>query len=152
MYTYYGGKIMGMVYTEIILKNAGDEIRVADGHLKEQDIRQMTVRALVDTGASDMVIDEDTRARLGLRIAKQSAVTFADGSKAEYQVTEPIKVCWKDRDAISRAVVLPHADEVLLGALPLEGMDLMVHPKTQEVVGVHGDKALFVVYSCRGSD
>jgi hypothetical protein len=33
----------------------------------------------------------------------------------------------------------------LLGAYPLEGMDLMVHPKNQEVIGAHGDKRLNVV-------
>ena len=33
----------------------------------------------------------------------------------------------------------------LLGALPLEAMDLMVHPKTQEIVGAHGDTVRYVV-------
>jgi clan AA aspartic protease len=137
---------MGMVRTEITLKNAGDKVRVECGLIKEKDIRQMTVTALIDTGASDLVINEDTRAQLGLGITKTSTVTLADGSKEAYQVTEPIEVHWKDRDAVSRALVLPDADEILLGALPLESMDLMVHPKRQEVVGVHGDKAQYVVY------
>ena len=36
-------------------------------------------------------------------------------------------------------MVIPGAQEVLFGALALEGMDLMVNPVTQEVVGVHGE-------------
>jgi hypothetical protein len=32
-----------------------------------------------------------------------------------------------------------------MGAFPLEGLDLMIHPKTQEVVGAHGDKIRNVV-------
>jgi hypothetical protein len=36
-------------------------------------------------------------------------------------------------------VVIPGAEFVLLGAIPLEFMDLMVHPAKQELVGVHGD-------------
>jgi hypothetical protein len=36
-------------------------------------------------------------------------------------------------------------EDVLLGALPLEGMDLIVDPLKQEVAGAHGDKARSVV-------
>jgi hypothetical protein len=42
-------------------------------------------------------------------------------------------------------VVLPGEKEILLGAYPLEGMDLMIHPQRQEVVGAHGDTARNVV-------
>jgi hypothetical protein len=42
-------------------------------------------------------------------------------------------------------VVLPGEEDILLGALALEGMDLMIHPLGQEVVGAHGDKARSVV-------
>ncbi|GHT73722.1 hypothetical protein FACS1894124_2530 [Spirochaetia bacterium] len=137
---------MGMVHTEITLKNVGDVTNVQRGIINETGVRQITVTALIDTGASDLVINEATRAQLGLSITKRSSVTLADGSREEYQVTEPVEIHWKDRDTVSRALVLPNADEILLGALPLESMDLMVHPKSQEVVGVHGDKARYVVY------
>jgi hypothetical protein len=42
-------------------------------------------------------------------------------------------------------VVLPGEEDILMGACPLEGLDLMIHPKTREVVGVHGGKKLNVV-------
>jgi hypothetical protein len=38
--------------------------------------------------------------------------------------------------------VLPHADEILLGAIPLEGMDLIVDLRAGAVVGRHGDQIL----------
>ena len=40
-------------------------------------------------------------------------------------------------------MIIPGAKKVLFGALPMEAMDLMVNPVTQEVVGVHGDKEEF---------
>jgi hypothetical protein len=43
-------------------------------------------------------------------------------------------------------MVIPGAEVVLLGALALEGMDLMVNPTTQEVVGVHGDEIEYITY------
>ncbi|GMO56713.1 MAG: hypothetical protein Ta2G_16510 [Termitinemataceae bacterium] len=136
---------MGMVATEITLKNVGDEIRVRHGKIRE--IRQMTVTALVDTGAIGLVINEDARIKLGLDIEKTNKTTLADGSFVDYGVTEAIKVCWKNRDAVTRAVVLPKAKNILLGALPLEEMDLMVHPQKQEVVGVHGEEELYGIYT-----
>jgi hypothetical protein len=58
---------------------------------------------------------------------------------------EPVKVCWKNRSMTCEAVILPDADEVLLGAIPLEGMDLMVDPIAEKVVGRHGDTALYTL-------
>jgi hypothetical protein len=37
-------------------------------------------------------------------------------------------------------MVIPGAETVLLGAIALEGMDLMIHPARQELTGVHGDE------------
>jgi hypothetical protein len=56
-----------------------------------------------------------------------------------------VVVRWKDREAACEAVVLPGESEILLGVYPLEGMDLMVHPQCQEVVGAHGDTMRIVV-------
>jgi hypothetical protein len=42
--------------------------------------------------------------------------------------------------------VLPGTDEVLLGAIPLEDMDLIVDPKNQKLVGAHGDEPLALIY------
>jgi clan AA aspartic protease len=133
---------MGLVHAEITLKNAGDAHNAFQGTLRDEDVHQTTIQALVDTGSSDLVIDEDTCARLGLQIRESRTVTLADGSKSTTQLTEPVEIWWKDRTAVVYALVLPKTDEILIGALPLEAMDVMVHPKKQELVGVHGDKQM----------
>ncbi|MDR0645263.1 MAG: hypothetical protein LBG05_10260, partial [Treponema sp.] len=74
-----------------------------------------------------------------------SETTLAGGVKVFSQITEPVRIYWKDRRAACEAVVLPSEEDVLLGALPLEAMDLMVHPQRQEVIGAHGDKIRNVV-------
>jgi hypothetical protein len=43
------------------------------------------------------------------------------------------------------ALVVEDATEILLGVLPLEGLDLMVDPVNQKLVGVHGDQPMFLV-------
>ena len=74
-----------------------------------------------------------------------SETTVAGGGTVPSQVTEPVRVYWKNRRTTCEAVVLPGEEDVLLGALPLEGMDLTVNPKRQELIGAHGDKARNVV-------
>jgi clan AA aspartic protease len=125
--------------------NIGDAYKARDGLIPESEVRQLTVKALVDTGAWTLIINEETRQRLGLKVKKTSEATLAGGIKAPCQTTEFVEVRWKDRETACEAVVLPGESEILLGAYPLEGMDLMVHPQRQEVVGAHGDTVRIVV-------
>jgi clan AA aspartic protease len=133
---------MSIVYTEITLKNAVDEANVAAGLVTEHEVRQTTVQALVDTGAWTLVINEDLREKLGLRIIGTDSGTLADETGGSYHIAGPSEVIWKDRRANCDAIILPHAEEVLLGAIPLEALDLTVNPRSEEVVGAHGDQPL----------
>ena len=169
---------MSIVYTEITLKNVGDIMAEWRGYIKKPEIREVTLNAMVDTGAWTLVINEDIREKLGLEITgidclrrvhtpplwgdkkgmnpetntlpkqpypDRSAAglvdygTLADGAKETFNVAGPLQVIWKDRKTICEALVLPDAKEILLGAIPIEALDLMIHPRTEEVVGAHGD-------------
>jgi clan AA aspartic protease len=136
---------MGEVRPEITLVNIGDAVKARDGLIPETAIRRLTVNAVVDTGAWTLVINEETREKLGLRVEKTNETTLAGGSKVSSGLTEYVEVRWKDRKTPCEALVLPGEEDVLLGAYPLEGMDLTVNPKKQEVVGAHGDKMRYVV-------
>jgi clan AA aspartic protease len=136
---------MGEVRTEITLVNLREAGKAQDGLIPESQVRRLTVNAVVDTGAVTLVINEETREKLGLRVEETGEVTLAGGVKAPCRVTETVKICWKNRRTTCEAVVIPDEEDVLLGALPLEGMDLMVHPLRQEVIGAHGDKVRYVV-------
>jgi clan AA aspartic protease len=133
---------MSLVRTEITLKNVEDLIAVRRGFAPEQEIRQTTVQAVVDTGAWTLVIPEAAQEELGLPVLGTDSGTLADGREGVYNLAGPVKVIWKDRSVTCDALVVPGAGEVLLGAIPLEAMDLMVHPRREEVVGVHGDRVV----------
>jgi clan AA aspartic protease len=134
---------MSTVKTEITLKNAGEVMAAEHGYIAEAQVHTLTVEALADTGAWTLVIDEDTCEKLGLRLKGPEPGVLADGSTIVYQIREGVEVHWKDRQTVCPALVVPGADEILFGALPMEGMDLMVHPRKEEVVGAHGDTALY---------
>ena len=132
---------MSLVQTEITLRNANDIMAVRRGYIQETEVREITVQALVDTGSWTLVINEATREKLGLDIVGTDSGTLADGTKAEYNMAGPLEVMWKNRRVTCEALVLPDAEDILLGAIPLEAMDLTVNPR-RELVGAHGDQIL----------
>jgi clan AA aspartic protease len=134
---------MSTVKTQITLKNAGDVEIAQRGLVTDAQIRTLTVEAIADTGAWTLVINEDTCQQLGLRLEGPEPGVLADGTTAIYQITSGVEVHWKNRKTVCPALVVPGADEILFGALPMEGMDLIVHPRKEEVIGAHGDTALY---------
>jgi len=93
-----------------------------------------------------LIINEEVQQRLGLEKYGDADITLADGTIEEHDMTEPVGIHWKDRSTFQQAVVIPGAKEVLLGALPLEGLDLCVDPVNQRLVGVHGDKVVGIAW------
>ena len=136
---------MGIVHEEITLKNARDVGNAENGLINESEIHQTTVTAMVDTGAGTLIINEELREQLGLGIKGMRRATFANEAKEYCKVTEPVEIHWKNRSSFVRALIIPNSSEVLLGAIPLEDMDLMVDPVRQELTGAHGDDIVCIV-------
>jgi clan AA aspartic protease len=135
---------MGNVFAEIIVTNTSDMVEARKGHIAEKDIRSVTMKALVDTGATTLVINEELSRQLGLFITEERMANLASGIKGSCKITEPVQIQWKDRYANVSAVVFPEGSP-LLGVIPLEFMDLIVDPIRQELVGAHGDQAVMMV-------
>ena len=131
---------MGTVHAEITLKNVEDSFKARDGLIKDQEIRQTTVTAIVDTGAATLVINEDQRLQLGLGIRGECHARLANNFRETVRIADPVRVCWKNRDMVCEPWVVAGSPKVLLGAIPLENMDLIVDPTKQELTGAHGDE------------
>jgi clan AA aspartic protease len=129
-----------LVHAEITLKNNIDMIMAQKGLMQDHEIRKITVNALVDSGAWTMVINDATREKLGLETTRTAPGILADGTQSEYKLAGPLEISWKDRSVICEALVIPDADENLLGAIPLEAMDLTINSRNEEIIGAHGDQ------------
>jgi clan AA aspartic protease len=136
---------MGIFTEEISLANSRDIGNAENGVIPDAKIRRTRVMAMPDTGAWTLIINEETRQKLGLKIVEMMESSLADGSTTKYGLTEPVEIRWKDRRTSQEAVVIPDAGEILLGAMPLEGMDLYVDPVNQRLAGVHGDRRIHLV-------
>jgi clan AA aspartic protease len=130
-----GGNGMGYVYAEIELTNEDHVALHRHGMLAENEIKRVTCKALVDSGAWDLVISEEVRQRLNLPLIERRVVKMADESLMELDVAGPIEVRFKHKKTIvDAAVIMPGTSEVLLGAYPMEGLDVMIDPKGERLL------------------
>ena len=107
--------MMGYVFAEIELSNPG-----------RTDLMPLSVKALVDTGALMLCIPQRVALQLELEAESMREVSVADGRSAAVPYVGPVKVAFGKRFCYVGALVL--GDEVRLGAVPMEDMDLVVDP------------------------
>jgi hypothetical protein len=83
--------------------------------------------------------------QLGLGVRGLRRATFTNNAKEICRVTEAVEVHWKDRMMTCHALAIPDSPDVLLGAIPLEDMDLVVNPSKQELEGAYGDEVVTLI-------
>ena len=106
------------------------KIQLRNPRLPELD--PVEVDALADTGAVHLCIPSHIQIQLGLEEIDKKEVTLADGSQKLVPYVGPIELHYKNRIGFAGALVM--GDQPLLGAIPMEDMDLVVVPKTREVI------------------
>ncbi|MBK8390389.1 MAG: retroviral-like aspartic protease family protein [Saprospiraceae bacterium] len=140
---------MGLVYAEIELINGGDLELARRNMLDPEDIKRMSVEMLVDSGSYYMCINETVKEQLDLSVIEKRKGQLANGQIVEHEVVGPIEVKFKNRRCHVDAMVLPGDSEMLLGAIPMEDMDVLIHPLRQELV-VNPEHPYYVQMKMKG--
>ena len=96
------------------------------------DLEAVEVDALADTGAVHLCIPPHIQIQLRLEEMDAKEVTLADGSRKLVPYVGPIELRYGNRVGFAGALVM--GDIPLLGAIPMEDMDLVVVPKTRQVI------------------
>jgi clan AA aspartic protease len=125
---------MGVVYADIELINGDDLALVRRKIIGEDEVKRMHVKMLVDSGSVYMCINENIQEQLQLPVLEQRKGQLANVHIVEYDVVGPLEVRFKNRRCSVNAMVLPGENEPLLGAIPLEDMDVLIHPQRQELI------------------
>ena len=82
---------------------------------------------MVDTGSTFLCIPQHIAIQLQIETLETREATLADGSSQKVPYAGPIKISFDNRSCFSGTLIM--GDEVLLGAVPMEDMDLVVQPK-----------------------
>jgi clan AA aspartic protease len=119
---------MGLIYADIELIN-GIDLGLAKRHIiGEEEVKRMHVNMLVDTGSLYMSINETVQQQLQLSVVEKRKAQLADGTVVEFDIAGPIEVRFKNRRCNVDAMVMPGDNELLLGDIPLEDMDVLIDP------------------------
>lgn len=125
---------MGLVYADVELIN-GIDIALAKRHLiGEEEVKRIHVNILVDTGSYMLAINENIKEQLQLPVVEMRKAQTATGQIVECEVVAPVELKFKNRRTSCNAIVLPGDAEPLLGAIPLEDMDVLIHPLRNELI------------------
>ena len=122
------------MYADVELIN-GDDLVLSRRHIiGEDEIKRMHVKMLVDTGSILLAINENIQEILQFPVIERRKVQLANNLVAEYDVVGPVELRFKNRQTTCRAFVLPEDATPLLGAIPLEDMDVLIHPSREELI------------------
>ena len=116
---------MGLVNAKIILINP-----------RVKKLKALEVDALADSGAVHLCIPEHIQIQLKLEEIDKKEVTLADGERKLVPYVGPIEIKFKNRVGFAGALVM--GDQILLGAIPMEDMDLVIIPK-KRILDVNPD-------------
>jgi clan AA aspartic protease len=125
---------MGKVMAKIKLTNSLDAGIARTGALSHDQVRTLEMEGLVDTGATLLVIPEEAAAFLGLPVVGQRPIRLADGRVRSFPVVGELRIEILGRDMATDAVVMPIGTTILIGQVVLETLDLVVNPKSRDVL------------------
>lgn len=111
-------RTVGIVSTKITLRNP-----------RKPELTPVEADALADSGSVHLCIPEHVRIQLELEEIGKKEATLADDGRKLVSYVGPIEIRFKNRVGFAGALVL--GNQVLLGAIPMEDMDLVVVPSTR---------------------
>lgn len=106
---------MGQIFAEIQVSNPA-----------KTELMAVETKALVDTGALFLCLPQHIAIQLNLTEYEKREVTIADGTKKLVPYAGPVKINYQNRMCLTGALIM--GEIALLGAIPIEDMDLVVHP------------------------
>jgi predicted aspartyl protease len=125
---------VGRFTVDIELANNDDLVLARRGLLKPLQIRRKTIPALVDSGATMLVLPPTVVKELGLELGESVRVRYADGRRAVRRQAKGVALTLLGRMDTFTAMIEPKRKIALMGAIVLEALDLLVDCQAQRVV------------------
>jgi clan AA aspartic protease len=136
---------MGQVHVRVVLTNHREAVMACLGQLDASRVHRYETEALIDTGAVRSALPAAVAERFGLFRLRKTDAKYADGRVEEVDVTEAVTVEILGRETEINPTIL--GEQILLGVLVLEGLDLMVDCTRNRLVPYQGtwDQPVFRV-------
>lgn len=121
---------MGHIFQEAKIQNNEDLGMAKAGYIHANQVRALGVNFLVDTGATMICLPMDMIEQLGLDEIETLKIETADGPK-DKRLFGSIRLRIMDRSGTFDVIELPDGTTPLLGAVPLQTLDLYPNPSKE---------------------
>ncbi len=126
---------MGKVLVkDVLLKNHRDEILSDEGHIPHEDVRQISLNMVADTGAVAVSLPQSIVEKLGLRYIKDVLITVSTGERQPVKMYGDLMVHINGREAYTQCLAKPENAPLILGQLVFEQIDYLVDCKNQRIL------------------
>jgi predicted aspartyl protease len=143
-----GTELVGKVLVKAKIENFGDLENSERGLLPPDQVRSIEVDdALVDTGASTLLLPARYIQKLGLRKFRSRPARGVGGPVA-MSMYAAVRLTIQDRECYLDVGEISDDLPVLIGQIPLESLDFVVDPKGQRLIGnpAHGGEHIMEAY------
>jgi predicted aspartyl protease len=139
---------MGKVLVRAKIENIDDLVFVYKGLIKPEEVRSIEASdALVDTGASTLMLPKRLISQLGLRYLRTRPGRGLGGF-VSIPMYSAVRLTIEGRDCTLDVGEIDDQFPVLIGQIPLEMMDWVVDPIGQRLIGnpAHGGEQMIDVF------
>jgi predicted aspartyl protease len=131
---FMGDKKLSRFAVDFEVANNTDLVKEEEGILAAAKVRRLTLRGVVDSGASSLVLPRDVVEQLGVRTKGKVKVKYADGRRAVRDLVDNVYLELLGRHGVYRAIVEPKRQTALIGAIILEDLDFLADCKHERLV------------------
>jgi predicted aspartyl protease len=126
---------MGKVTVPALMENLEDLLRQSRGELTSDQVRRVEVEdALVDTGAVMLSVPKRFISQLALTPFRTRTVRTVGGI-VQTKLYRAVQLTVQGREFTCDVAEIPDDCPVLIGQIPLEGLDFVVDPIQQRLIG-----------------
>ena len=137
---------MGHTVLTIKVENFTDWVLAQDGKRRKRIRTVIIPDAIVDTGATYLCLPARYIKALGLKPFPGTVTVTTANGMAERRLYGGALLTLEGRTDQFTVAELPDEAPALIGVIPLEGLDFMVDPTTQTLVGKHGSQRVMLMY------
>jgi clan AA aspartic protease len=135
---------MGLVYATFELINTDDLALERRNLIGGDQVKRMNINMLVDSGAYMLAINENIQEYMQFPVIGKRKSVLADRTVVEHVLVGSVRIIFQNRISTCNAIVLPEDSEPLMGSIPMEEMDVLIHPQRDELIinPAHPDMAV----------
>lgn len=141
------GSDVGRVVVTVAIENIEDGDRADRGEISKDQIRRLSVEALVDSGATFFCLPKPLVEQLGLKFHRMRETRTIAGPMT-LGIFRGASIDVQGRGCTVEVMALPEGRQPLLGQIPLETLDWWVDTANRRLVGnpEHGGQWMAEVF------